>query len=269
MEEKKTCIITGCAKGIGAAAVERFARGGMRVVAVDIDAEGLEQVVADATAKGYDVVAMPCDVSDYDACAQVVEATERAYGRIDALYNNAGILGDRDGILGFDHTAVADAFKVNVFGSLNMIQLVSRVMARLGIEGSIVNTTSVNAEIGTWDPIGYIGSKGAMKSITQAAAFQLGKQKIRVNAVSPGATITPMAASVYDVPPARDEVARYHNRHIWIRPEWVANAAFFLASDEAMGVNGATILVDDGWATAGGADLLDIFAAWEKEHPSA
>lgn len=266
--EKKVAILTGCSAGIGAAAVKRFAEGGYRVAALDVNMPDLNKVVDELVAAGHEVVAYECDVRDYDRCAEVVADVEAKWGRIDALYNNAGILGDRDGILGFDHNAVKDAFEVNVFGSLNMIQLVARTMDRLGIQGAIVNTTSVNAEIGTWDPIGYIGSKGAMKSITQAAAFHLGAQKIRVNAVSPGATITPMAASVYDVPPAREAVAQYHNRHIWIKPEWVANAAFFLASDEAMGVNGATLFVDDGWATAGGADLLDIFAEWEKTHPA-
>lgn len=266
--EKKVAIITGAAEGIGKAGVKRFCEGGYSVAAVDIQGELVAKVAEDMRAAGYDAIAYACDVSDYEACAEVVSDVETRYGRIDALYNNAGILGDRDGILGFDHNAVKDAFEVNVFGSLNMIQLVSRVMDRLKIEGAIVNTTSVNAEIGTWDPIGYIGSKGAMKSITQAAAFHLGAQKIRVNAVSPGATITPMAASVYDVPSARAEVAKFHNRHIWIEPEWVANAAFFLASDEAMGVNGATLFVDDGWATANGADLLDIFAEWEAAHPA-
>lgn len=264
--DKKVAIITGAAMGIGYAATDRFCRGGWHVSMVDINAEALEEARVAMEEKGYSVNAYVCDVASYDACAEVVKDVNQRYGRIDALYNNAGILGDRDGILGFDHEKVKEAFEVNVFGSLNMIQLVARVMVDRGIEGAIVNTTSINAEMGTWDPIGYIGTKGAMKSITQGAAFHLGAQKIRVNAVSPGATHTPMAASVYDVPPAQEAVVAYHNRHIWIEPEWVANAAFFLASDEAMGINGATLFVDDGWATGNGADLLDIFAEWEKTH---
>lgn len=269
MQEKKVAIITGAAQGIGLAGVKRFCEGGYAVAMVDVNAPVLARAEANMLAAGYEVTAFVCDVSDYDACAEVVAAVDEKYGRIDALYNDAGILGDREGILGFNHAKIAEAFEVNVYGSLNMIQLVANVMADHGIEGSIVNTTSINAEQGTWDPIGYIGSKGAMKAITQAAAFHLGAQKIRVNAVSPGATNTPMAASVYDVPPARAEVATYHNRHIWIEPEWVANAAFFLASDEAMGVNGTILSVDDGWHSGGGADLLDIFAEWEKTHPVA
>lgn len=269
MESKKVVIITGAAMGIGKAAVERFGRGGWQVCACDVNADALNETCAEMAEKGYAVDAYALDVRDYDACAKVVDAVEAKHGRIDALYNNAGILGDRDGILGFDHTAVKDAFDVNVFGSLNLIQLVARVMDRLGIEGSIVNTTSINAEVGTWDPIGYIGSKGAMKAITQGAAFHLGAQGIRVNAVSPGATITPMAASVYDVPPARDAVAANHNRHRWITPEEVANAAFWLASEESSGVNGIVVSVDDGYATGKGADLLGIFEEWDKEHPTA
>lgn len=268
MESKKVVIITGAAMGIGKAAVERFSRGGWRVAACDINEEALHATCAEMADAGYDVDAYTLNVVDYDACAKVVDSVVAKYGRIDALYNNAGILGDRDGILGFDHTKIKEAFEVNVYGALNLIQLVSRAMDKLGIEGSIVNTTSINAEMGTWDPIGYIGSKGAMKAITQGAAFHLGAQGIRVNAVSPGATITPMAASVYDCPPAREAVAVNHNRHRWIKPEEVANAAFWLASDESSGVNGIVVAVDDGYATGKGADLNGIFEEWAKEHPT-
>ena len=269
MEDKKVVIITGAAMGIGKAAVDRFGRAGWQIAAVDWNGEALAATEAEMTGKGYAVDAYVLNVADYDACAAMVADVEAKYGRIDGLYNNAGILGDRDGILGFDHETVKDAFEVNVFGSLNLIQLVARVMDRLGIQGAIVNTTSINAEVGTWDPIGYIGLKGAMKAITQGAAFHLGAQGIRVNAVSPGATITPMAASVYDVPPAREAVALNHNRHRWITPEEVANAAFWLISDEASGVNGIVVAVDDGYATGKGADLLGIFEEWESEHPQA
>lgn len=266
--EKKVVIITGAAMGIGKAGVERFGRGGWTVAACDLNEQTLNETVEEMKAKGYDVKPYVLDVADYDACAKVVDDVVATEGRIDALYNNAGILGDRDGILGFDHNKVKEAFDVNVFGALNLIQLVARAMDKLGIQGSIVNTTSINAEVGTWDPIGYIGSKGAMKAITQGAAFHLGAQGIRVNAVSPGATITPMAASVYDCPPAREAVAVNHNRHRWIEPEEVANAAFWLAGEESSGVNGIVVAVDDGYATGKGADLLGIFEEWEKEHPA-
>lgn len=265
--ETKVAIVTGAAMGIGKAGVERFARGGYAVAACDINEEALNATVEELKAKGYDVTPYVLDVTDYDACQKVVDAVVEAKGRVDALYNNAGILGDRDGILGFDHNTVKEAFEVNVFGGLNLIQIVSRAMDKLGIKGAIVNTTSINAEMGTWDPIGYIGSKGAMKAITQGAAFHLGPQGIRVNAVSPGATITPMAASVYDDPKLRKAVAVNHNRHRWITPEEVANTAFWLASDEASGVNGVIVSVDDGYATGKGADLVGIWDEWDKEHP--
>lgn len=263
--DKRVAIITGAAKGIGFAGAKRFCEGGYVTVMVDNDASTLMAASDDLKQQGFDVEAYDCDVRSYEQCAQVVADVDKKYGRIDALYNNAGILGDRDGILGFDPDMVKDAFEVNVFGSLNMIQLVAKAMVSHGTEGSIINTTSLNAEVATWDPIGYIGSKGAMKAITQGAAFQLGAYKIRVNAVSPGCTNTPMAVASYECPAVHDECASLSMRNMWIQPWMIANTAFFLASNESYGINGAVINVEDGYSAAKSVNFAPLFAAWEQD----
>lgn len=260
MSEKKVVMITGAGKGIGLSGAKRFAEGGWSVAMVGRTMSDLEKEAGALKAAGYDVEPFLCDVSHYDQCEKTVAAVIERFGKIDCLYNNAGILGDRLGILDFDHEAFQDAFKVNVFGSMYMIQLVARTMVERGIEGSIINTTSINADVATWDPVGYIGSKGAMKCLTRTCAFQLGKYKIRVNAVSPGCTITPMAEASWKNKEVYDTCASLHCRNMWIQPEWVANAAFFLASDEAYGVNGLILSVDNGYAVGKSADFSKIGA---------
>lgn len=262
MSEKKVIVITGAAMGIGQAAARKFAENGWAVAMLDREEEALAAASGALKQEGRDVEPYLCDVSDYEQCSQAVAQIIGRYGKIDALYNNAGVLGDRLGILDFDHRAFQEAFQTNVFGSMYMIRLVSRTMVERKLEGCIINTTSINADIATWDPVGYIGSKGAMKCLTRTCAFQLGKYKIRVNAVSPGATITPMAHASYENEEVRETVAKLHIRNMWIQPEMVAEAAFFLASDAAYGINGVILPVDDGYACGKSADFSKI--SWEN-----
>lgn len=258
--EKKTVLITGASKGIGLCGAKRFAQGGWSVAMAARNKETLDKEVKALQEEGYDVKGYQCDVSDYAQCDRTVQEVIKDFGKIDCLYNNAGILGDRLGILEFDPEGFKEAFNVNVFGAMNMIQLVARTMVERKLEGSIINTTSINGDIATWDPVGYIGSKWAMKGLTRTCAFQLGKYKIRVNAVSPGATVTPMAQASYDNKEIRETLAKLHIRNMWIQPEMVADAAFFLASDQAYGINGVILPVDDGYAVGKSADFSDIGA---------
>jgi NAD(P)-dependent dehydrogenase (short-subunit alcohol dehydrogenase family) len=258
MADKKVIIITGAAMGIGQSGARKFARNGWAVAMIDRNQEALEGAYQELKEEGLDVEQYLCDVSDYEQCSKAVEAVIDRYGKIDALYNNAGVLGDRLGILDFDYKAFQEAFQTNVFGSMYMIQLVSRTMVARKIEGCIINTTSINADIATWDPVGYIGSKGAMKCLTRTCAFQLGEYKIRVNAVSPGATVTPMAQASWENKEVYDSLAQLHIRNMWIQPEMVADAAFFLASDEAYGINGVVLPVDDGYACGKSADFSKL-----------
>ncbi|MGF0033629.1 SDR family NAD(P)-dependent oxidoreductase [Bariatricus sp. SGI.154] len=258
MSNKKVILITGAAMGIGRAAACKFARNDWSVAMIDREKEALMAVSEDLKKEGRDVEPFLCDVSDYEQCNDTVEKVVAHYRKIDALYNNAGVLGDRLGILDFDHKAFQEAFQTNVFGSMYMIQLVSRTMVERKLEGCIINTTSINADIATWDPVGYIGSKGAMRCLTRTCAFQLGKYKIRVNAVSPGATVTPMARASWENKEVYDTVAGLHIRNMWIQPEMVADAAFFLASEEAYGINGVILPVDDGYTCGKSADFSKI-----------
>lgn len=257
----KTAVITGAAMGIGHAAVEKFcSAGGYSVAMLDWNKEELEKAHADFKAKGYDVEAYVCDISDYSQCEQAVNAILERFGQIDVLYNNAGILGSRDGMLDFDRDEIKEAFEVNVFGALYMVQLVAKSMVERGIEGAIVNTSSINGKIATWDSVGYIGSKGAVESMTRAEAYQLGEYGIRVNAVAPGYVHTPMSQAAWDNEKARAAGAALHIRNHWVEPEQVADAAYFLANDDSYIINGVVLPVDDGYVASKAAPLPQIFA---------
>ena len=258
--DKKVIIITGAAMGIGYCAVEKFASNGWAVAAIDRSVDALETASEVFTARGFDFLAITADVQNYDECEAAVNAALAKYGRIDALYNNAGVLGSRDGMLDFDRDEIKDAFNVNVFGSLYMVQLVANAMVKLGTKGSIVNTSSINGKIATWDSVGYIGSKGAVEAMTRAEAFQLGEYDIRVNAVAPGFVNTPMSNAAWENKKARAAGAALHIRNRWIEPEQVADAAFFLCSDDAYAINGAVLPVDDGYVASKAAPLPQIFA---------
>lgn len=258
--KKKVVIITGAGKGIGLAGAKKFAKEGWSVAMLGRTEADITSEAKQLKAAGYDVEAFVCDVSRYADCEKAVAAVVEKWGRIDCLYNNAGILGDRLGILEFDPEGFKEAYNVNVFGAMYMIQLVSRVMAEKKIEGSIINTSSLNAETITWDPVGYITSKWAINGITRCCAFQLAEYKIRVNAVAPGATVTPMARASWENEEVSKVVASMHLRNMWIQPEMIADAAYFLASDASYGVNGQILHVDDGYCVGKSADFTSIGA---------
>lgn len=258
--ENKVVVITGAGKGIGLAGAKKFAKEGWSVAMLGrTEADVLREAEAIRN-EGGDATGFKCDVSSYDDCAAAVAAVIERYGKIDCLYNNAGILGDRLGILEFDPEGFKEAYNVNVFGTMYMIQLVARTMVERKIEGAIINTSSLNGETITWDPVGYITSKWAIQGITRTCAFQLADYKIRVNAVAPGATITPMAHASWEDPTVYKVVAGMHLRNMWIKPEQVADAAYFLASDASYAINGQILHVDDGYCVGKSADFTSIGA---------
>lgn len=244
---KKVVIITGAGKGIGLAAAKKFAREGWSVAMLARTKKDIVDAANQIKEEGFEAEAFVCDVAKLEDCEKAVTAVVEKWGRIDCLYNNAGILVDRLDVLNLPMESFKKEYDVNVFGTMQMIQLVAKVMVHKKIEGSIINTSSLNGETVTQDPVGYVSSKWAINGITRSCAFQLAKYKIRVNAVAPGVTLTPMAQAGWDNEEMRAAIAKMHLRNMWIQPEMVADAAFFLASDASYGVNGQILHVDDGF----------------------
>lgn len=238
----KVALVTGAASGIGEATARCFAQHGARVIVSDIcEAPGRE--VAEAIGGAAEFVAL--DASDADQWAAVVAAVRDKHGGIDVLVNNAGC-GTGGGIERetlADHKRVMD---LNVTGVwLGMRSVLAAMDARGG--GAIVNISSIDGLVGVEGLGTYVGSKFAVTGMTRSLALELGARNIRVNAVHPGIIATPMVQKNTGRSMARLEqaVARQPIARMG-RPEEIAQAALFFASDESSFCTGASLVVDGG-----------------------
>lgn len=232
--ENKICIITGAAQGIGREIARRFAEDGAVVYACDrqeftSDNDRIHPIVFDIT-----------DAAAVKAAMMQVFKTE---GRIDVLVNNAGVVFNRKiGMILRDETELM--FRINVIAVLELIQLVSRLMARNG-GGSIVNIASVTAVLGSPGQVAYSATKGAIIAMTKSAAKELAQQGIRVNAVAPGIVKTERFAELYEANGEKidERIGRIALGRLGT-PEDIANACSFLASDRASYISGHILGVD-------------------------
>jgi NAD(P)-dependent dehydrogenase (short-subunit alcohol dehydrogenase family) len=244
---EKVALITGAARGIGAATARRFVAGGYRVIAADVlEPEGPSPV------EGCEVVA--CDVADEAQVAGLVESTVNRFGRIDALVNIAGVLLGKP----LDETSW-DEFRrvvdVNLGGMFLLCKHVLPVMKRQR-SGSIVNMASISAHVGQPGYVLYGATKGAVLAFTRALAWEVAPHRVRVNSISPGFIDTPMVRGYLEIEAERygltiDEVkgvlAAEQAFGRWADPTEVAETVWFIASDGASFVTGADLLVDGGW----------------------
>jgi glucose 1-dehydrogenase len=168
------------------------------------------------------------------------------YGRIDVMFNNAGI-GRFNPVVQHSPEDFDAVVKVNQYGVFYGIQAAARKMLQLGIQGTIINTCSVFGFLGSIGVIGYHASKGAVKMMTQAAAYELAMFGIRVVGIAPGGVDTPIIEG-YKMAGLTDQMAKMHMRGRLQKPEEIANVVAFLATEEANAINGSIVMVDDGYA---------------------
>lgn len=232
--ENKVCIITGAAQGIGKQIAEQFATDGAIVYACDRQ---------EFTSNNKRIHSIVMDITDASSVKNTFMQIFKTEGRIDCLVNNAGIVYNRKiGMITRDETE--RMFLVNVIAALELIQLVSRLMARNG-GGSIVNIASVTAVLGSPGQVAYSATKGAIISMTKSAAKELAAQNIRVNAVAPGIVKTERFAELYE-----DNGEKIDTRIQRIAlgrlgtPEDIAHACAFLASNRANYISGQILGVD-------------------------
>jgi len=240
-------VITGGSSGIGRATALAFARERARVVVGDLNEVGGRETLDAVDELGGEADFVRCDVTEpADVEALVARAVER-FGALHAMINNAGI-GTYAPLLEHTPEQFDRVVKVNQYGVFYGMVAAGRAMRELQIAGTIVNTASVFAFLGSEGIIGYHASKGAVRLMTQAAALELAPYGIRVVAVAPGIVDTPIIAG-YKARGLDDSLARGQMRGKLLAPEAIAQAIVWLCSPGADAVNGSTLLCDDGFAS--------------------
>ncbi len=243
----KVALITGGGSGIGRATALIFAREGARLVLADLNRQGAEETAAMAEKAGAQAIAIQCDVLKAAAVEDLVNQTIKQFGRLDCAFNNAGVAGDLartaesteecwDFVVGIDLKAVWLCMKYEIAQMLKQKS------------GAIVNTASI-AGLGA-NPLGiaYCASKHGVLGLTRTAAVEYARIPIRVNAVCPGVTQTPMVdAGIAKRPKMRQTFEKIHPMGRLGRPEEIGEAVAWLSSDAASFVTGIPLPVDGGF----------------------
>lgn len=251
----KTAFITGAGSGIGRAAAHLFAREGARVVIADID-EGLGRgLQAELTARGGDAKFLPCDVTDEASVKECAEAAVATFSKIDILYNNVGGSTPHDGsVTQVELSEFWRAIKLDVLGTFLPCKYIIPQLINAG-GGSVINTASYVAVVGTAGRDCYTAAKGAIIALTRSMAVEYGPHRVRVNAIAPGAVDTErLRKFMKDAPshPTFDPRNRHRRPEVAshllgiVRPDDVAATALFLASDESARTTGTIAMVDSG-----------------------
>ncbi len=245
----KVAVVTGAAQGIGRACAERLAHDGAKVMLSDVNAQKGADTVQAIKAKGGTAEFQRCDVSKQPEVEALMAATVKAFGSIDILINNAGIIDSAD-FIDLDIAEFDRVIGVNFRGAFMVAQGAAREMVKQvkagKAPGTIINMSSVNAHFGLPDHVAYSMSKGGMKQLTAAAAVSLSKYGIRVNAIGPGTINTEIVKAVADNPAAMARILSRTPLGRMGEPSEIASVAAFLASSESSYITGQTIYPDGG-----------------------
>ena len=251
--KNKSIIITGAGMGLGLAAAKELASKGANLVLVDYNEKALVDAKSELNKEFPDVktITVVADVSNEEAVKNYVDETVKAFGRIDGLYNNAGIEGKQESITEYDIDVFKKVIDINLMGVYYGLRYVIPVMQKQKF-GRIVNAASVGGVRGVLNQMPYVASKHAVSGMTKNAALEYGRDGILTNAIAPGAILTPMVAEAFkQVNPDNPKVAEteYAQRNPTKRlgqPRDVAKLVAFLLSEDNGYVSGQTIAIDGG-----------------------
>ena len=245
----KVAIVTGAGSGIGAACALALAAEGAKVIFADINQENANRQSAAARAAGYESDCACVDIGEESSIRRLIEFAIERFGALDVLHNNAAdtrLSSTRDApVEHMDLDGWDDLMRINLRGTMLACKFaIPHLRARGG--GSIINTASGAGHAGMLSHTAYGVSKAGIMMLTKYVATQHGKEGIRCNAISPGLIVTPATAENYAASGVGDMMLRHHLTPRLGKPEDIANAVVFLASDESAFITGETLAVDGG-----------------------
>ncbi|NGP06736.1 glucose 1-dehydrogenase [Rhodococcus sp. 14C212] len=245
--EGKAGLVTGAGSGIGRATAIAVANHGATVGVSDYNEESGKETVALINEAGGKAEFFRCDVSEEEQVKALVDLTANTYGTLDFAFNNAGTAGEFAPIGEMDSAVFDRVMKINLYGVFYCMKYEVLAMEASG-GGAIVNTSSINGLIGIPRNASYNASKFAVIGITKNVAIDYGAKGIRVNALAPGPTTTPMLTDALErhTPEFRESMYASLPMRDLLKPEDQANAAVWLCSDQARMITGTTLVVDGG-----------------------
>jgi len=245
--ENKVAVVTGAAAGIGLATVQAFAKAGAAVVLADVDERAARSAAETLVAAGHRALSVRCNVGDEVDAATMVAQAVSAFGQLDLAFNNAGVhvaLAETADVEASDFDRI---IAINLRGVFNCMKHELRHMRERG-SGAIVNCSSQSGFVGLPGLGAYTASKHGVIGLTKAAALEYAPKGIRINAICPGTTETPLVTGLIDREPGRlDAVIRDIPLGRMGRPEEIASAVLWLCSEGAGFMVGQTLLPDGGY----------------------
>lgn len=241
--QDKVAIVTGSTSGMGRATAKLFAKEGAKVVVTGRNEARAKAVVDDIKAAGGEAMYLLGDAADLNFCEEIINKTVEAYGTVDVLVNNAGML-SMSTLQDVPMDEWDNVFRVNVDAALRLAQLAAPIMKAKG-KGVIVNVASVASFAAHHGFAAYISSKHAMAGLSKSMAWELGPE-VRVNAIAPGCIHTAMVDSIGGVEVLQFMVDNCPMKRVG-QPEDIANVALFLATDDSAFIDGQVIKVDGGF----------------------
>ncbi|WP_240421328.1 SDR family oxidoreductase [Paenibacillus periandrae] len=249
--EGKVAIVTGAASGMGKAIAELYAKEGAKVVATDLNHEGVQSVVDGIKANGGMAVAIKTNVGNLEDVNAMIDTAVNEFGTLDILVNNAGIMDNMAAVGDVEDVRWDLIFDVNTKGVMRAIRKALPIFLEKG-KGVIINTASTGGFSGAHAGAAYVASKHAVVGLTKNTAFMYAQKGIRCNAIAPGAVITNIGSSMTNLNEfgaSRTKVTQGVIPRAGTAEE-IAQVALFLGSDESSFVNGAVVTADAGWTAA-------------------
>jgi NAD(P)-dependent dehydrogenase (short-subunit alcohol dehydrogenase family) len=247
--EGKIALVTGASRGLGQGIAEALLGAGATVILTSATESRLSATTEAFRQLGLSAHLWPCDLADRSQITELVNHIQEKFGRLDILVNNAGVTQGHD-LVDYPDDLWDRTFQINVEAAFFLVRGFAAMMKAQG-SGSIINITSLNAELGFPNNPAYVAAKGALKQLGKSLAVDLGPFGVRVNNIGPGYFHTDMNVQSWNDPQRQQQRADKTLLGRWGEPQDLAGVAVLLASDASAYITGQDIYVDGGWLAKG------------------